>query len=158
MNQQELDTNIRILEHLGWFVAEVELEGDDQGLPFDAVLQCCRPDGSLLEEVPVNGFLLSLYDEEDGSLEARLWFFAPKYSTSLDNLESLMRGGTYSPMYEYTIRREYYLDTWLYDAEVLWLGFDDYGDCFENSTGHAESEISASMALAEAYLKCVGVL
>lgn len=150
MNQQELACNIQILEHLGWFVAE-----DGENTEFEVLLLCCRPDWSVLEEVPVNEFLLSLYEEEDGSLEERLWFFAPKYSTSLDNMQSLLNE---DGCYEFSVSREYYLDTWVYDANVIALGFDDYdGEVYENSNESASSELSASMALAEAYLRCEGV-
>lgn len=79
MNSEELSVNIAVLEHLGWFVGEVESD------EFDLILECCRPDGSILEQVPVTPFFLSLYDEEEGGLEERLWFFAPRYSTDFCN-------------------------------------------------------------------------
>lgn len=85
MDSQELATNISVLESTGWFVAEAEDSEE-----FEYILECCHPDGSVLERVPISSYLLSLYDEEDGGLEERLWFFAPHYSTDMGRIWELI--------------------------------------------------------------------
>lgn len=153
MDQQSLRHNIKILEHLGWFIAEDE--ADEDANQFDAILNCCQPDGTSIERVPATGFLISLYEEEDGSLEARLWFFAPKYATSLDNLSTLITEDS-API-EWSIFREYYSDIWRYEANITSLKLDAYdGELYEESSYSGTSHLSASLALLEAYLRYKG--
>lgn len=154
MDQKELEVNIAVLESLGWFIAEDEADPD--AAEFDHLLKCCRPDGTPIEEVPVTSFLLAYYDEEDGGLEARLWFFAPKYSTSQDNIVALIEQD--SRAFEWKTQRYHYNDFWYYDAEITQLGWTDEGECSViKRTGALELISSAALALSVAYLRINGV-
>lgn len=147
MNNQELSVNIAILEHRGWFIAEDETDEDAEG--FEVLLLCCRPDGTTLEKVPVSPFLLSLYEEEDGSLEERLWFFAPKYSTSLDNMRRLLEEGL--SIYEWSVSRWMLVGEWQHTAKVRKL------EQIQIVSEGVTADVSSVLALARAYLKCEGV-
>lgn len=147
MNSRELSVNIAILEHLGWFIAETEVLSDWDD--FDVVLECCRPDWTVLEQVPVTPFLLAFNDVEYGGLEERLWFFAPHYSTSLDNIWQLVERtygdehftGLLGPFNINPLAHDY-----RYSAEI---SFHPYTTAY----GYIGRGDSPSVALCEAYLK-----
>jgi hypothetical protein len=149
VDQQALEINIAVLESLGWFIVEDETDKDAEG--YDCLLKCCRPDGIPIEEVFISPFLLPLYDEEDGSLEARLWFFAPRYTVNLNDIWELVENSFVDPFI--TIMGPMNTNPLVkvpYKYQAI-IDFDPYGPTHY----YTESGDTPALAVCSAYLEVI---